>query len=289
MESYSKLVMYKDASGKFKAEVYTYIPNDDYLNGKTEKFSGIVLKNNWQGTDVRSFLFKNGKYKELKANKEQTLQTTAASQSNSGDITCYVLSFYSCEVDGSGGYTDCVLISSSVIGCYDVNGAEQNEWIPPCDDNGCPQVVYLEEYAATTIEAVTEDALATLGTETTDPNTGRITLNVGYNWKCGQGSSIIMSGSFNWTYWSYETGVVEKQNPSDTWKFQSLTHSSIQRIGQTDPLHNYTHQLGYAVPNILDGRRLARMEIEYVVYQQVIQTGSTKSWHVPARTICKAP
>lgn len=164
---------------------------------------------------------------------------------------------------------------------------------PYCSGTGTGSVELNETNYYTTIEPNSENALGMYSDEEdVDPNTGLITMNVGYKWKCGKGSTRILSNFYNWAYWSYETGVVEKVNANDLWKFQSLAHSSIQRIGQTPLMFEYTHELGYAVPNILSDRRAARMEIEFIVYQKIVGPGGlaqTRSWTVPAQTNCLAP
>ena len=118
-------------------------------------------------------------------------------------------------------------------------------------------------------------------------------MNVCYSWICVNVSTLIFGSAYNWKYWSYETGTVEKLNQNDTWKFQGpLTHSSIQRVGTTPPTHNFTVELGYAVSNVLTGRRQAQMDVEFVVYEQVNSgTGfnQVKSYRRNGTTKCLAP
>jgi hypothetical protein len=140
----------------------------------------------------------------------------------------------------------------------------------------------------TVVESFTEEPDRLYGTQSIDPITHAIKLNARWEWICGKGSTLWLSNYYNWSCYSYETGELQKAHATDLWQIQTLTHSSIQRIGQTAPSHEYTHELAYAVSNIADDKLTARMDIKFVVYERIAGLTQTKSWAIPNSTICVA-
>ena len=144
LEEQSKLILYKDSSGKFHAEVYTYIPTLEYLKNKTSKYSGIVIKEDWACNKSNKYLFKNGKYVELTESVNQSQLTTES-------VDCYYLNLYECDVASDGSLYNCELFGSYPLGCYGSFG-EETLWIDPSSGDGGGGVTYypIAEYATTT-------------------------------------------------------------------------------------------------------------------------------------------
>ena len=60
MEKQSDLWIYKDVSGKNKAEVRITLPNKMYQEGIVKSFEGYILEEDWFGTSLNKYLYKNG-------------------------------------------------------------------------------------------------------------------------------------------------------------------------------------------------------------------------------------
>lgn len=259
------LISKKD--GKYNAEIVTYIPDKDLVEGRSLKYSGIIYVEDWAGNSISKFLCKGN---------EKFIITNRPPSGRTSNDDCYVIHWYLCDTDGSTLF-NCEYVYTEYVGsCY--------QSLDPCvEDCGSEYV----EYAGTSITPFTETPSMTLGSEQTDPNTGKITKNVGYAWKCGIGSSLILSSVYNWIYKSYETGGEYKDGA--VWKLESLTHNSIQLIGQTPPTHNYSLSLGYAISNLASDGSSGTMQLRYIV-SETTQSGlpfpQTRSWEVPTGTTC---
>lgn len=130
----------KDSADIFQEEVYFYLPGKEFLQHKTEKFSGILLTEDWYVNNSKKYFFKNGKYALLTIENNRSLNRISSP-------TCYYLNSYLCNVDNAGNYYNCNLISSEFLGCFDENGNDKEiSWIDPSD--GAPGVVYEDEYEA---------------------------------------------------------------------------------------------------------------------------------------------
>lgn len=95
LDKQSKLLVYKDKHGSFKAEVVTYIPDKEYTGRRTAKFSGIVIVEDWASNPVNKYLFKDG----------EIFKIAKLSASGSGgkvaEVTCTRIHWYICDVDES--------------------------------------------------------------------------------------------------------------------------------------------------------------------------------------------
>jgi hypothetical protein len=59
---FSNLVVYKDNSGSYHAELVTKIPDDSYVSNLSanKKFSGVALIEDWQGNFINGYHYANG-------------------------------------------------------------------------------------------------------------------------------------------------------------------------------------------------------------------------------------
>lgn len=286
LQDQSFLFMRKKGNS-FETQVVSYLPDKAWSEGKVIKFSGAVLVHDWSGNHMNTFVYREGKkYKAKKGvgSNQASRQVFSASSR----IECYYINWYNCQEDLAGNYYDCKFLSSTFLGCFE-EGDDDNEEVDELDNGYFLGITELEEFSETTIEANSEDAKATFGPEATSSETQIITVNVGYDWRCGTGSTKVLGNFYNWSYWSYEKATLYKINRTDPWKFQTLEHSNILLIGQTPPTHEYSHQLGSAIVSYSADRRTANMEIKFVVYERIARTVQTKSWEKVARTKCIAP
>jgi hypothetical protein len=85
MEKQSDLWIYKDASGKNKAEVRIALPNKTYQDGVVKSFEGYILEEDWFGISLNKYLYKNGNINIVKKN----LPVSGVNNSANRDIvTC---------------------------------------------------------------------------------------------------------------------------------------------------------------------------------------------------------
>lgn len=274
-------------------------------------FSGSLVICNWSGKTISHRLMRDGKqYKKIQPNK-LLIATTNNASSNSSTSSCPDVEVCLWEQKCVETYQGDVLIGVDcetwvLIGCEmmpdpDCEEPDPCEGLTPeecacqmygigCDDDGGGGGDGDGgEVESVQIQAISDEPEVSYGTEEVDLSTGEIHWNASYEWRCGTGQSQFLGNIFNWSYYSYETGALKKMNTNDTWKFETLEHNSIQRIGTTSPTSIYSESLGNAVSNIAPNMRTARMDVNFVVYRQVIQTGSVRSWEVRSFVICKAP
>lgn len=210
-----------------------------------------------------------------------------AVNARSGDcIDWYLVTTYFFP-DGSSHTTE-QYITTTCDGCYSDPWAE-TECLPG-DEGGTGDGSGGEvDYLVTSVNVFSAPE-ATGSFESEYTHAGIVKRNAAYVWQCGTGYGYVFRNVYNWVYKSYESGVLYKESaPGSLWLFESLTHDNIQRIGITPPGYTYTEQLGYAVTNIATNKRTATVNLEFVVYEQILAIGQTKSWTIPGSTVCKAP
>jgi hypothetical protein len=170
-----------------------------------------------------------------------------------------------CEMSGPGGATICDELGG------DGGGADL-------------------DFNYTTIESASGDVTTSIGEQSPDQRDGSLRMSVAWEWKCGKGSTLLLSSIYNWDYYSYETGIVRKNNLNDLWRIHSIQHSSIQLIGQTPPTHVYSIGVAYFLPpQIAPDMRSAQLGMKYVVSETIATKNQTKSWTVHASKVCLAP
>lgn len=318
--SFDRLYITKNkVTGEVTQYIINYLPSLDYLNkhngdasnnyvNKLDKdFSGLLQYKSWDGTPVLLFKVENGKivrkFKNFTSQQGKSSNVQARLVCVETEQWCNVTWEQTCYSGGSGedywsGCTGWEI--TSINYCWDeCIRWEDDGTTDPSDppSGGDPE----PDYGTSELESNSEEAqIESIGQEQTEYIYNAYyndylpvkTLNAGYKWKCGRGSTILAKSLFNWEYYSYETGHFERGNSNAPWLFQvpnGLEHTNILRVGQTAPSHDYTHELGYAIPNIMEDRRGAKMNIEYVVNERIHNSSVVKSWTIPASTFCKAP
>ncbi len=120
LENFSNLLVYKDESGNFKAEVATYFPKENTSEFMNIKFEGYIVVEDWRGNHINTFLIEDGKqYKYI--NKK-------SSQKTKNDDGCLAIHWFLCDVV-NGVYDNCQYVYTEYTGaCY--------QSLEPCLD-GC--------------------------------------------------------------------------------------------------------------------------------------------------------
>ncbi len=134
----SRLLIFK-YKGQYRAEVYTYLPAKSYLQGLTERFSGLVIIEDWAGNSLRTYHAVNGKYKRLAKPATQSSGRTAAGS------TCYYLNHYICDIDAMGNPENCQFVRSEFLGCEEQAEEELDNY--DGSGNGGATNIYEEEVA----------------------------------------------------------------------------------------------------------------------------------------------
>lgn len=233
-------------------------------------------------------------YKDKKLNSYSIIKPSSnelrSNRTNSDCVDWWLVTTYHYP-DGSS-YTTREYVGKT---CGDCGGDYMSFCQPDSGGGGGSNATDDQQDNVTYVEADSDDPQVSVGGESTDPNTGIITQNIAYSWKCGKGYALIFRSIYNWIYKSYETAVIEKYNSNDQWKFKanSFSHSSIQIIGVTPLNYDYSTSLGFAIFDHFNGDRQAKVAMEYTVYQRIngsaIGLGQNKSWTVPASQTFNAP
>lgn len=76
----SRLCIYKDQSGQYQAEVVTMVPDNSYFSGSKKSFSGIIHVDTWDGTAIRSYLFRDGTAQSVTRSKRNAASIVGSSE-----------------------------------------------------------------------------------------------------------------------------------------------------------------------------------------------------------------
>jgi hypothetical protein len=125
----SKLLIYEASDQKMKAEVVTYVPDKSCT---PEKYSGIILVEDWAGNRINRFIYQDGKASRLIPNPPAAMNTIQSSD-------CVKVDWYLCDVDDDGNTSNCEYLYTEYFGaCYE--GHE-----PPGDSGGYTEYIELEK------------------------------------------------------------------------------------------------------------------------------------------------
>ena len=122
LKDQAKLLIFKGADGKLKAEVLTYIPSE---NNPQDQISGIIMVEDWAGNRINRYMNQKGKLYRLVDNRSTNL---ASAQSQ-----CVKIDWYLCDVSDSGLPFNCQYMYSQYIGSC-------NEGFEPQTDGGTTEV-----------------------------------------------------------------------------------------------------------------------------------------------------
>ena len=112
IDDITKLVIYKDAAGKYQSEVVTFVPDSIYKGSAHHKFTGISLVEDWLGNTIRKFKYlENGKvlrYAESSSQDriEAQNRTNTLENERYGFQVCYEMDGYNYSMeDPEHGYS----------------------------------------------------------------------------------------------------------------------------------------------------------------------------------------
>ena len=107
---FTSLVVYKDGSGSYHAQLVTKIPDGSYVSDLSagKKFSGVVLVEDWQGNFIKGYHYSNGVsdryYASYKiVHRADRFGTTSLLE----DPSCIISEWYECASDDNGEPSDC--------------------------------------------------------------------------------------------------------------------------------------------------------------------------------------
>lgn len=69
-EVQTKCVITKLADGTFDFKQFTFIPSLEFMNGKTQNFSGAINIEHWNGSAIKNYLLGEGKVYDLNSCKK---------------------------------------------------------------------------------------------------------------------------------------------------------------------------------------------------------------------------
>jgi hypothetical protein len=124
----SKLRIFKEKTGRFKAEVHTYFP-DPKTGYKKSRFEGTIVVEDWVGNDLRKLQIKNGKQYVYNTTAKTTSVTPEQSSTQMLTDYCWVIHWYICDVEGG------ILSNCSYL--YTEYSPACNEGLPPCSEGYC--------------------------------------------------------------------------------------------------------------------------------------------------------
>jgi hypothetical protein len=217
------------------------------------KFRFLDVTGGWK----YEFGYKNGKFNSY-GNIEEKPETAAA-RSNTC-INWYLVTKY---------YVNGLLVNETwdFVGMTCDSQCDNQEYqsLCPSDDNGvggsenndcCISDPNLQWSSNSISEAGTD----LCGAEFVEPVTGLLTKTCVHQWDFDTNTLLW----YTWKFRSYENYVLEKSG--GVWRFKTVTHGSIGRLGTVPPCVNATCTINSAISSISADRISAQMDIGYTVY-----------------------
>ncbi|MES2372231.1 MAG: hypothetical protein V4557_06605 [Bacteroidota bacterium] len=116
LENRIKLFMYKDIQGKFKTELVSSFPDQDFVIGKSQKFTGIILVEDWNGNFIKGYKYEKNKILRLKSYPTSSgSPTPKINYIQAPNTTCFYDDYFRCVV----GTDNCILLYTEFMGCID--------------------------------------------------------------------------------------------------------------------------------------------------------------------------
>lgn len=245
LERQSYLFMYKGSNSRFKTEVVMYFPDKEFLEHRTSGFSGVVKVENWEGSAVNTFLFKDNKTYKFKSRAEVT--SNKSNLKTSAEI-CYYINWYDCEELSPGSYYNCQFIGSDFLGCYEEDLQEEISWIND-DPLGGSGNYYIDD-PCVQIEKDNFNKESQGGSVASELLSTTISIIDGFKkhkdptWKCFKGFG-------GWELISQEIGIIELVDvDDDIWHWKSLSHGGISMSGSTLPGVSVSYNQGIGTPSV---------------------------------------
>lgn len=284
LNALTRLLIYKDASQVYHAELITMFPDSNYEIGGNNPFTGVIYVEDWFGNALSKY-----KYDENRGVRRlrEAAKTSISSERSMLVIeVCYEIQGWNYSADDPDGY-----YWTEFLGCeyyylddgHDYGGGPSGGdyggsgggggggpsggddgnpcgsvpgpvRIAPCDEDN----VDCSANFATLSDANVASEMLSMTTENQQPTT----RTKKYNW--------VILRSLGWYLYSFEKGVHVK-NQNNQWTWQSLEHQGISRVGVVVG-GDVTYTLISATPTL--GTYNAIMDLDFKVKYSLVCKGS---------------
>jgi hypothetical protein len=263
LEKQSELWIYKDDSGKYKADVRITLPDKTYQDGTSKSFAGYLLEEDWLSNSIATYLYKNDKVSLLKKNPLPL--NGNSTRIREGQI-CYVVDWYECDyIENSIGY-NCQYLYSDYISCDndedDEGGGGGGGGSQ--DENQCA-ILCSKDFNALVNNTII--ASETIDTHISDID--GLTKNKNPEWR--------ILKNLTWALFSHEMGTIEHvSSPEDRWEWRTLAHHSITFAGAAYG-GSVSFSQGVGTPSFTPGT------------SNVLYAGMSVSYTVTYAPLCNCP
>ena len=266
IEKQSNLWIYKDVSGKNKAEVRIALPDKVYQNGLVKSFEGYVLEEDWFGNSLSKYLYKNGNIHILKKNLPVSGVNNSA---NKNIVVCDAIDWYECDyIDQYGVGTNCQYLYTEYVNCE--GGGDDDGGGGNVGGGGGPSENTCATQCANDFNSLVNSTTTT--SETVDIHVSDInglTKNKNPEWR--------ILKNLTWALFSHEMGTIEHvTSPEDRWEWRTLAHHSITFAGAAYG-GSVSFSQGVGTPSFTPGT------------SNVLYAGMSVSYTVTYAPLCNCP
>jgi len=232
MENQSDLWIYKDVSGKNKAEVRIALPNKIYQNGVVKSFEGYILEEDWFGNSLNKYLLKNGNISIVKKNLSVS-DVDNPTNRYIGD--CDAIDWYLCDyIDQYGNGYNCQYLYTEYLNCEggddDGGGGGGDGYV---NNDFCTMTNEQAQAALNTITtSIESNGIPIIGQETVPDVNGIIKKPVVVK---RHSVKYTFPGGLTATYTLFFPGVIFKNTTNSVWKWESLSFQKIERTAGSNP------------------------------------------------------
>jgi hypothetical protein len=266
MEKQSDLWIYKDVSGKNKAEVRIALPDKTYQDGVVKSFEGYIMEEDWFGTSLNNYLYKNGNISIVK----KKIPVSGVNNSTNRDIVeCDAIDWYICDyIDQYGVGTNCQYLYTEYVNCE--GGGDDGGGDNGGGGGGGETENQCAAQCANDFNALVDGT--TTASETIDIHVSDInglTKNKNPEWR--------ILKNLTWALFSHEMGTIEHvTSPEDRWEWRTLAHHSITFAGQAYG-GSVSFSQGVGTPSFTAGT------------SNVLYAGMSVSYTVTYAPLCNCP
>ena len=231
MEKQSDLWIYKDVSGKYKAEVRITLPDKMYQEGIVKSFEGYILEEDWLGNSLNKYLYKDGKINTV---KENLSASDVDNPTNKYIGECDAIDWYLCDyIDQYGVGYNCQYLYTEYLNCEggdDGAGGGGDGYI---NNDFCSMT---NEQAQAALNLVTtsieSNGISVIGQQTVPDVNGIIKKPVVVK---RHSIKYTFPGGQTATYTLFFPGIIFKTTTNPVWKWESLSFQKIDRTAGGNP------------------------------------------------------
>jgi len=237
IEKQSNLWIYKDASGKYKAEVRITLPNKMFQEGIVKSFEGYILEEDWLGNSLNKYLYKNGKSNIV---KENLPVSDIDNPTNKYIGECDEIDWYLCDyITQNGVGYNCQFLYTEYVNC---DGGDDGDGGGGGDgyinNDFCTMT---NEQAQASLNIVTtsigSNGISIIGQQTAPDASGIIKKPVVVK---RHSIKYTFPGGKTATYTLFFPGVIFKTTTNSVWKWsteqgEALHFEKIERTAGSNP------------------------------------------------------